>query len=675
MSGYSSGSKAPKLNIKGKEIVIQAGKPIRLTCSGEENVFWKVPAINGKENKRLHITPNVCEGTVCRRRLVLSKAQINDTGFYSCEFSSSFTPAARKNKFPTSVYIFITEKTSPFVELYSLIPMLVDLTDGQELVIPCRTTSPNITVTLKKTYTNQILIPDGKNIIWDNKRGFIIPKPTYRFSDLLSCEATINRSADDTGGSVISTKYLINRISSAIHNVTLDKPSSVRLLSGNSLSIKCTVTTDLNARAQIQWDYPGLQYGKLASIIHRIDRTNPNSILSYSILFINDVRRINDGKYICTAKNGPSIKSADTTVHIHAKPLLKVKPRIKGILQAVAGQKSYRISVKVRAFPSPEVRWLKDDLLAADKCSRYIVNNNFLIIKDVAEEDAGIYTISLHLKQANLTTNLSMKLIVKAKPQIYKLSGQDSHLYALGSKQSITCLVYGTPPPQITWTWQPCTHNHSREKCDIPSDNSKNSVPLVTGKNISHLGNRIQSITQRTQMIEGKNKTVGILVIEDSRTSGIYTCMATNEVGSERKHITYYVTDVPNGFHIRQNKEPTEGEDLILSCSVNKYLYTDISWTFSRTVGNHTMHHSISKQRDAVTAEYSTTLTALIKNATQADSGVYQCRAKNIYTGDIVPQCKDIIIRGEKNRKTPLSRTTKSKRRKSNCTTESSAAH
>lgn len=43
-----------------------------------------------------------------------------------------------------------SDAESPFIEMHSDIPKLVNMSEGQELIIPCRVTSPNITVTLKK---------------------------------------------------------------------------------------------------------------------------------------------------------------------------------------------------------------------------------------------------------------------------------------------------------------------------------------------------------------------------------------------------------------------------------------------------------------------------------------------------------------------------------------------
>lgn len=40
--------------------------------------------------------------------------------------------------------------------MHTDIPKLVHMTEGRELIIPCRVTSPNITVTLKKVKLNNV---------------------------------------------------------------------------------------------------------------------------------------------------------------------------------------------------------------------------------------------------------------------------------------------------------------------------------------------------------------------------------------------------------------------------------------------------------------------------------------------------------------------------------------
>lgn len=133
---------------------------------------------------------------------------------------------------------------------------------------------------------------------------------------------------------------------------------------------------------------------------------------------------------------------------------------------------------------------------------------------------------------------------------------------------------------------------------------------------------------------------------------------------------------MPNGFHVTLEKMPTEGEDLKLSCTVNKFLYRDITWILLRTVNNRTMHHSISKQNTAVTKEYSVTLNLTVKNASREDSGTYACRARNIDTGEEILQKKEVTIRGEHcNKKAVFSRISKFKSTRNDCTTPDNVKH
>ncbi|XP_069058305.1 vascular endothelial growth factor receptor 1 [Pleurodeles waltl] len=633
LTGSSSGSKlkAPQLNIKGKEHVIQAGQTLNLTCRGDSRGAWTLPESLNESNKRLKIKKYACgrNGKQSCSSLTLSKTQASDTGYYSCKYSST---SAKKKKTESPIYIFINDTARPFVETHSNIPDVVYFSEENPLVIPCRVTAPNITVTLRKLLGEKI-IPDGETVIWDNKKGFIIPRPTYKFFDLLICETTIN-------GRVHTTQYMMHRQVNKIHDVWLNVLNPVKILKGESLAINCTVSVAWNARVQFKWTYPG-EASKGSSITQRITQKEGNII--YSSLVIEKARDIDKGLYICRVNSGAVEKSVNTTVHIYDKAFIKVKNRRQGALEPIAGQKSFRLAMKVKAFPSPEVLWYKDDLLAAEKCARYIVDGYVLTIKDVSEEDTGNYTIVLKTPQWNLTKSLTNTLIVNVKPQIYEkaVSFQDPKLYPLGSKQTLTCTVYGVPSPTIRWIWHPCGHNYSRPWCDFHSSVERSAFLLKSGSN---KGNPI-SISERMQIIKGKIKTASTLVVAESKSSGVYSCVATNKVGKDRRSINFYVTDVPQGFHITLNKAPSEGDNVTVSCTVNKYLYTDVSWHMPRTVKNRTITRMVREQRNSHTGEYSTTRTFHIRNASQEDSGTYICQARNIRTREEVSQRKDITIR------------------------------
>ncbi|XP_035158321.1 vascular endothelial growth factor receptor 1 isoform X2 [Callithrix jacchus] len=637
LTGSSSGSKlkGPELSLKGTQHVMQAGQTLHLQCRGEAAHGWSLPESVSKESERLRITKSACgrNGKQFCSTLTLNAAQANHTGFYSCKYLP--VPISKK-KTESAIYIFISDTGRPFVEMYSEIPEIIHMTEGRELIIPCRVTSPNIAVTLKK-FPPETLIPDGKRIIWDSRKGFIISNATYKEIGLLTCEATVN-------GHLYKTNYLTHRQTNTIRDVQISSPPPVKLLRGYTLILNCTATTPLNTRVQMTWSYPD-EKNKRASVRQRIDRSNSHGNVFYSILTIDKVQNKDKGLYICRVRSGPSFKSVNTSVHIYDKAFITVKHRKQQVLETVAGKRSYRLSMKVKAFPSPEVVWLKDGLPAIEKSARYLSHGYSLIIKDVTEEDAGNYTILLNIKQANVFKNLTATLIVNVKPQIYEKavsSFPDPALYPLGSRQILTCTAYGIPQPTIKWLWHPCNHSHSEARSDFCSNNEE-SFLLDPDSNI---GNRIESITQRMAIIEGKNKTASTLVVADSRISGIYSCIASNKVGTVERNISFYITDVPNGFHVNLEKMPTEGEDLKLSCTVNKFLYRDVTWILMRIVNNRTMHYSISKQKMAITKEHSIILNLTIKNVSLEDSGTYACRARNVYTGEEILKKKEVTIRG-----------------------------
>lgn len=58
---------------------------------------------------------------------------------------------------------------------------------------------------------------------------------------------------------------------------------------------------------------------------------------------------------------------------------------------------------------------LKDGMVAAEQCSRYHMDGNSLVIRDVAEEDAGKYTVLVRIQEHDLYQNLTLTLVVNGE--------------------------------------------------------------------------------------------------------------------------------------------------------------------------------------------------------------------------------------------------------------------
>lgn len=107
-------------------------------------------------------------------------------------------------------------------------------------------------------------------------------------------------------------------------------------------------------------------------------------ILFYNILTIPTLRRSDHGLYKCSVNSGDKFMQRNVSVTVYGEcrplritnvafldvmkrcrcdfsfsdhPFIRLKPRRGSLIEVQAGQKSYRITPKIRAFPAPEVIW------------------------------------------------------------------------------------------------------------------------------------------------------------------------------------------------------------------------------------------------------------------------------------------------------------------------------
>ncbi|KAF3703583.1 Vascular endothelial growth factor receptor 1 [Channa argus] len=433
----------PLLDVKTQQLVLHTNQPLLLSCRGRKELKWVLPS--GLATDQVQVEESRCgkKNQQYCSHITVNNSQAEHTGSFRCRYR-------HRPQNQTSVYVYVTDSQRPFVEDPGKSPDVLYLKKNQPLVIPCRVTHPNVTTTLEKQFPNQSLKPDQRNIIWNSKRGFIIRAPTLFDTGLFCCQ-TIRH-----GVTYMSPKYFVYRPVNNIMEVRLNVSGPVQALKGQRLVLNCTASAELNTRVNFTWDYPG-KIVNTGSFTNRLLK-HQTHMFFYSILTLPKLQRSDRGIYTCRVASGEQTKQQRVTVTVYDRPFIRLKPRHGSVMEVQAGQKSYRISPKLKAFPVPEVLWLKDGMKAADQCSRYVMDGNSLVIRDVAEEDAGQYTVLVRIQEHRLYQNLTLTLTVNVSPQIgeKEVSLQDPGTVPQGSRKTIHCTSHGVPPPHIQWLWHAC---------------------------------------------------------------------------------------------------------------------------------------------------------------------------------------------------------------------------
>ncbi|XP_026035318.1 vascular endothelial growth factor receptor 1 isoform X2 [Astatotilapia calliptera] len=432
----------PLLDVKTRQQVLDANQMLTLNCRGRWQLSWTFPA--GLDRDQVDVSESRCGRTskhYCSQ-VKVSSIQAQHTGLFRCRYQD-------KPHKQTSIYVYVTDSQQLFVEDANMSPDVLYLKEKEPLVIPCRVTSPNVTTELVK-YRSHSLSPDQRNIIWNSRRGFTIRSPTFFYIGLFFCQTT---------GDIVrhqSRRYFVHRIVNKIKDVRLNSSEHTQALKGQRLVLNCSATAELNTRVNFTWDYPGKSISA-GSTFKRLVK-HQTEMLFYSILTIPKLQRSDRGRYTCRVKSGDQSQHKHVNVTVYDRPFINLKPRNGLVMMVQAGEKSYKISPKLRAFPAPKVIWLKDGTVAAEQCSRYHMSGNSLVIRDVAEEDAGKYTVLVRNQEHRLYQNLTLTLVVNVSPKIGEKAVllQDPGSVPRGSRQALRCTSHGVPPPHIQWLWHPC---------------------------------------------------------------------------------------------------------------------------------------------------------------------------------------------------------------------------
>ncbi|XP_072294039.1 vascular endothelial growth factor receptor 3 isoform X2 [Eucyclogobius newberryi] len=591
----------PSLDIPKDDLVIPVFETLRITCRGQHTLAWTWPdqtlvaqELNIWQAQQLPSSApqrqrgavvSECEGQPGRpfcKRLVLRGAQAKDTGYYRCYYTN--VKAIADGTTAVSVYAFIRDPEQPFLMRAgqnSNLETLLITRHSSHVTVPCLVTVPDLNVTLH-TYPTPLEKADMK---WNNKLGWTVPRHVVDNPIVLGvvCEATLN-------GKEYQVAFLIHNTGSKVYDVKLFPEDPVELLVGETLTLNCTTLVEFNTGVDIKWAYPGAESNSVVNIQpHREALSHATE--AASILTIPSVSANDTGAYVCNVTTMESTETQIMHVTVHEKPFINLSYRIGPVVEVTAGQKSIKINVNVSAHPAPETKWYKDgksiNLRPEFKIKRIRIHpKHALEIRDVCREDAGLYTVVLRNSAAGLERRLNITLVVNVVPQIHeKEVAEPSSPYPRGSSHILTCTAFGLPAPSLSWQWRdwgPCVLNSSDMGRADGTGRSGGTADCQNWQyvNPENTGNQIESVETSIEVVDGRQKIVSRLHIQNATVSVMYKCTAENQVGKDERLIYFYVTTVPEGFSVSvlPSESPQEQDRVSLCCSADNYTYERLQW-------------------------------------------------------------------------------------------------
>nr|XP_046151391.1 vascular endothelial growth factor receptor kdr-like [Oncorhynchus gorbuscha] len=601
----------PLLLPSGDTHLRHTGKSLTLTCRGAARLHWRLP---WRDVTSEGVRVEECEPQLHAHcsKLLVSHLSPNDTGLYSCRYTQ---PSADFS----STYIYVKDHQHPFVEHHFPIPYtLFTYRHEATLVIPCRTTSPDQIVTLEGLPPLSEEIEQWKE--WDPKIGFVIPYGPYESFRLLTCVTSVD-------GQQVQSQYIPLRQTNFLRNVKIN-PERIKLLVGDTLVLNCSAETTFNGRINFQWEYPKRMVNRNPTV-NKI-RENPALITRmYKAITLSNITMDDRGMYRCTAEIGNAEmgkkKHASAKVTIYEHPYLNVSYKNEWARRVVytEGRNKLMFEPKVNALPPTDtIAWYKDGVPINENSTCYESSGYNLLIKDVKQKDAGVFTIALGNKERGLYRNLSYTLVVRVRPMISEeeVASVDVQPYMFGKQHQLTCTAFGVPMPDITWLWQPCHPDPTDKECTLYTE----PIPVQMDDKGNYSHNWIESINNQTELVKGKNKTVSTLVVGAANVTGIYSCAAQNKLGTRTLRTPFYVDDHPQHLAI-EPQTAIEGDDVTLTCRGTRYLYTDLQW---KDPQNSTITNNVTALQFS---PYSISLSLSLHNVSRNHTAGYQCWAHKIH--------------------------------------------
>ncbi|XP_013398080.1 peroxidasin isoform X2 [Lingula anatina] len=352
------------------------------------------------------------------------------------------------------------------------------------------------------------------------------------------------------------------------------EPTDVDITFGNTVYLQCRADGDPNP--EITWIHNDNEIPTTAAA-----ENDRYKLLEDGTLMIKSAQDVDQGIYECMARNeAGEVKSHKAEVRYFrrqpAAPTFISRPEDYDAVE----HENVRLDCTSSGYPRPETRWFKGTALVERNARYTILPGGSLMITDIRKSDRGDY--KCEVRNAQATISATARLNVRVIPSITSLPSDQ--VVVEGEVVRFTCEADGYPEPTIRWT---------KDGRPLP-DTGKHQV-LNRGREL-----RISRVGQEDR--------------------GSYECHAESELGRKNAAAVLLIRErVPPTFTQTPTDVTQEAfTNAELRCQADGDPIPRVIWA---------RHGQRIDPDDRFLYRSNGILT--IHNATEADSGIYECTAEN----------------------------------------------
>uniref|UniRef100_A0A8C3DQA4 Hemicentin-1 n=1 Tax=Corvus moneduloides TaxID=1196302 RepID=A0A8C3DQA4_CORMO len=414
--------------------------------------------------------------------LAIQNLWVSDEGTYICEAENQF---GRIQSRPATVTV-----TGLVTPLIGASPATANVIEGQQLTLPCVLLAGNP-------------IPERR---WIKNSVVLVPSPyvSVRSDGSLHLERVRLQDGGDytcMASSVAGTSNSTTTVHVFVLPVIQHGQQIFSTIEGIPVTLPCKASGVPK---------PSIVWSKKGEII--LPSNVRFSAGSDGSLHVVSPGGEESGEYVCTATNaaGYATRKVQLTVY--------VKPRVSrpGDQQGNAHDKPIEVSViagedvtlpcEVRSLPPPIITWAKEMQLISPFSPRHtFLPSGSMKITETQVSDSGMYICVATNIAGNVTQ--SVKLSVHVPPRIQR--GPRVLKVQAGQRVELPCSAQGVPAPLVSWF---------RGRSVVPTDGG--------------------------QFLQSPDGALGISSVQ-LPDAGVYTCVATNDVGSDTAEVTVQVQESP----------------------------------------------------------------------------------------------------------------------------------